>query len=828
MIYAIGVLYRPPKGNIIDCFECLDGILSQLISDCNGIIMIGDLNINMLSWDRCADYLKRFLDIYSLTQIVSEPTRITPTSQSLLDLIICSNPEMISDCRVLNLHSSFDHCVVSCSLTGAVNRSSQKVIQVRNWNNFDHDIFQEMLAKIDWNYIYHIEDVDDMVQFITLNLLNIFDSCCPLRIIRVSKNRSPWITHNIREMMKTRDRAYSKFKRTNDVAHWQFYKELKNYVNRAIEVEKKAYLDFSLRQKDSRGIWKRMRHLNILNSNSSDVPCDLFDKNDINSHFVQLPVITKSAEQVNLLNKYNSNTVNPKFCFSVINTCETIRYLFALKSNAAGPDGLTKQMLELAIYHIKDHITFVLNKILTTGKFPTSWKTAMVRPIPKTNSITSIDHLRPINILSSLSKLLEMAIKEQISFFVTINNILPEIQSGFRPSHSCTTALLSVVDDIYAALDQKFNIGLVLLDFSKAFNTVDPKILCRKLYYYGFNDVAIELIKSYLENRTQYVCLNGNCSEKLVVPVGVPQGSILGPLLFALYIADFPDVIEKCQMHVYADDTQVYMGFKSEFTAEASRTISTDLDNLYNIATAHNLKLNALKSKVLLLGSKQKKDQVSSDCVISMNNEVLPIVDQCKNLGVWMDSSMRFTKHVDEVCKGSYAILKQLFPYRKFLSSSTKLMLCESLIVSKISFGDSVYGPAITKKDAMRLQRIQNSCFRYSFGIRKFEHISHVIKANSRLNLAQLRNLHLLTLVHKTLKTKIPSYLSKKLKMFKDVNVLRTRNRDKLVIPKHNSVMYTYSFSYNASKLYNELPPEYLNFSVLNFKKKLKSFLLSK
>nr|CAH7736535.1 unnamed protein product [Callosobruchus chinensis] len=180
-IYAFGLLYRPPKGNIIDCFEHLDGILSQLIFDCNGIIIIGDLNINMLSLDRGAEYLNRFLDIYSLTQVVSEPTRITPTSQSLLDLIICSNPEMISDCKVLNLHSSFDHCRVSCSLTGAFERSSQKIIQVRNWNSFDHGIFQEILQTIDWNYIYQIEEIDDMVQFIALNLLRIFDSCCPLK-----------------------------------------------------------------------------------------------------------------------------------------------------------------------------------------------------------------------------------------------------------------------------------------------------------------------------------------------------------------------------------------------------------------------------------------------------------------------------------------------------------------------------------------------------------------------------------------------------------------------------------------------------------------------
>nr|CAH7750116.1 unnamed protein product [Callosobruchus chinensis] len=129
-------------------------------------------------------------------------------------------------------------------------------------------------------------------------------------------------------MMKTRDKAYSKFKRTRNEAHWNFYRELKNYVNRAIEVEKKAYLDFALRQKDSRNIWRRLRNLNVLNSNNSEVPCDLFDKNDISSHFVQLPVITKNAQQLNLLNKYNSKAVNAEFCFIPIETSDTIKYLF--------------------------------------------------------------------------------------------------------------------------------------------------------------------------------------------------------------------------------------------------------------------------------------------------------------------------------------------------------------------------------------------------------------------------------------------------------------------------------------------------------------------
>lgn len=187
---------------------------------------------------------------------------------------------------------------------------------------------------------------------------------------------------------------------------------------------------------------------------------------------------------------------------------------------------------------------------------------------------------------------------------------------------------------------------------------------------------------------------------------------------------------------------------------------------------------------------------------------------------------MRFTKHVNYLCKSSYNILRQLYPHRSILNSKLKLNICEALIISKLSYCDAIYGPALLKFDSDRLQKIQNSCFRFAYGIKKYEHISFKIAETKKLKLDKLRNVHLLSLVHKVLLSNKPIYLYLKLNRFRDVNSFKTRNTSILVIPRHSTAMFKRCFTYVACKLYNGLPARFQNYSIVNFKKKLKAFFL--
>lgn len=827
--YAIGVLYRPPKSNVLDAFDALENSLSMVLPNCDTILMTGDLNINLLGDNQSVSHFYNFIESFNLSQIIKEPTRYTNTTQTLIDIIITSDNECINEGRVINLHDVSDHCALACNINKLKSVNYFKSVTFRDFKNFDENIFFRQFHGVNWDNIYEMHDVNCMVQFLNENLIEVFDVTAPIRTVRVTKPPAPWLTFNVKEMMKLRDKAFKKFKETRSPTHWNYYKDLKNQVNYAIRREKKAYMEFVMAKNNTKITWQSLKSLKIINKgNKYDIPDNLLDLDAINTHFTNPLEMNKTPEQINFLQTYKqrNNNINASFKFSNVEKKHVIKYLNSIKSNSVGSDLVSLKMFQLVSFYLVDHITFILNFALSTSIFPDAWKQANVLPLAKISNPTEMGHLRPISILPMLSKLLELAMKTQISEYVFENNIIPMSQSGFRDQHSTTTALTTITDDLIKATDEGKVNCLVLLDYSKAFDTMDPNILCDKLSYYNFAESAVLLIRNYLLNRNQRVVYNSKSSNLRYIHLGVPQGSILGPLLFSIYISDFYKVVSHCNIHNYADDTQVYFSFDPDLSHLAVEKITNDLNRLVDISAAHNLKLNANKSVFMLFGSKQKREAIKQHIKINIKDNELPLATEAKNLGLWFDSDMRFSKHINHLCKTSYNILRQLYPHKHMLNSKTKLNICEALIISKVSYCDTIYGPALLKYDSNRLQKIQNSCFRFAFGIRKYDHINYKFNENKKLKLDQLRNMHTLTLVHKVLQSGKPTYLYKKLFRFEGVSTYNTRNKNTLVIPKHSTAMFKRCFTYNACKLYNSLPVNFQNYSLINFKKKLKSFLL--
>lgn len=424
-----------------------------------------------------------------------------------------------------------------------------------------------------------------------------------------------------------------------------------------------------------------------------------------------------------------------------------------------------------------------------------------------------------------LSKVVEKIMNYQIRDHINRYNILPPHQSGFRAGYSCATALLGVIDDIIMDIDSGKTTALILLDYSKAFDTISHEILFSILHYVGFSDSAIKFLRSYLDNRMQYVETCNGTSNKGKITCGVPQGSILGPLLFCIYTCDITNCLNSCKAHLYADDTQIYFSFFHNDLNQANDIINTDLNKLVEISERHKLTINPTKSSVLIFG--KCKEQVEPNINITVGNRGLVCTRVARNLGVELDTDLRFKTHINKCTQRAYANLKYLYPHRHILSQSLKIKITDMLVLSHFNYCDSVYGPCLDKANANKIEKIQKACLRYIYGIRKYEHVTYKLKDTKWLNMEARRKLHCTTLFHNIVLNKSPPYLYNKIKYRSDVHTLNLRFRGLISPPHYRTTLYRRCFSYNIFLLYNKVPFHYKSFKFPKFKIMYKKFLLT-
>lgn len=485
-------------------------------------------------------------------------------------------------------------------------------------------------------------------------------------------------------------------------------------------------------------------------------------------------------------------------------------------------------MIRLCCPLIIPHITHLVNSCLVEGVFPEIWKSALVCPLPKVSNPETLRDLRPISLLPVLSKVAERVISIQLTEYLSVFDVLPVTQSGFRPGYSCETALLKVTDDLIDAVDKGMLSCLVLLDFSHAFDTVNHSVLLAILEHIGFDATAVSLFRNYLINRSQSVRLNGSLSSPRTVLYGVPQGSILGPILFTIYTSNLLADLKYIKSHIYADDTQLYYSFPPSDWRVATSRVNEDLQQLFSKSLEHNLILNPAKSKVILFGPKRVCKEISTVFRVAINNINIPIVDKAKSLGLILDNTFRYRDQISLAIRNAYINLKKLFPFRHIFNEKVKRNLCDSFVLSQFSFCSPIYHACLDNISRNRIQKVQNACLRYIYGIRKFDHISHKLLSAQWLNMQNRRLLRILSLFHKIILTKTPPYLYNKIRYRTDVHNLLTRFRGRISPPVHKTVLFESSFTYQIYLLYNRLPLHFLSCSMSLFKSKIFQFLFLK
>ena len=380
--------------------------------------------------------------------------------------------------------------------------------------------------------------------------------------------------------------------------------------------------------------------------------------NMFNSYFVNLSkaLLSNNAEYsatLSTLRQFTETKLNSsnEFCIQPIEETEVFNMLQRLNtSKSSGVDCLGPRLLKLAAPVISKCVAHMINQSITRGFFPDELKIAKVTPIHKKGDRSDPSNYRPISILPTLSKIYERHVASQIHAYLSTFNLLHVEQSGFRQFHSCQTALTKLVDTWLREMDNGNITGVSFLDFRKAFDLVNHKILIEKLKCYNFHSSTIKWFSSYLENRSQSVQMGNAHSSLAPATCGVPQGSVLGPLLFLTYINDLPLHVKSSNLSLFADDATLH---KSARTIDSiNLPLNTDVEKIKKWCQENGMIINENKSKCMLLGTSQKLSKENSNILtIGVNGSTLEHVDCEKLLGVYIDPSLQFSKHIDHVCR---------------------------------------------------------------------------------------------------------------------------------------------------------------------------------
>ena len=536
----------------------------------------------------------------------------------------------------------------------------------------------------------------------------------------------------------------------------------------------------------------------------------------------------KIARTINWINSKQKK--GGTFTLHEVTEREVIKIAKSLKSNATGADDISPYFVKLSIEQSAAALTDIINTSFRTGIFPESWKKAIVIPIPKIETPLTPTDYRPISLLSVLSKIIEKLVSQQVVNYLLQYQLFDTHQSAYRTNHGCATALLTITDDFFSAMDKGEVILLTLLDYSKAFNCANHDITLAKLKSLGFDNTALKWVNSYLSGRSQKVKTQDGFSQWKNLVNGVPQGSILGPLLFTILLIDIKDSIKNCSIHLYADDSQLYIMGNTRDIHLMIAKLNEDLRKIHNFSVANNLLLNTGKCKFIIIGSDKNLKDIDAMNLphIEIAGTPLKRKREVYDLGVLLDENLSWETHCDKVIGKAYGKLREAYQAKNFLNRKSKIAVVEAYVLSQLNYCDIIM-QNLSQAIKAKIQKLQNACTRFIFGLRKYDHISEHFRQLNTTNMDNRRNLHSLSQMHKITNSKAPTYLCNKISYRNALHRHNTRGNTLLHIPAYRNTYGRDRYFRRVAQSYNRtmsLAGFTRDMSIASFKKKLKRHLI--
>ena len=704
--------YRPPSGKI-DAFinilkQSINGALNQH-HNCPDLIILGDFNVDY-SKTRHPDRrtLKNLFDDLGLKQIINTPTRITNKCKSVIDLIITNIlGDTIAGSGVFDVIIS-DHLPVYINIKKSRKRHQHIPIYTRlyrlySYENFSNTLLDNQQWCMFWNNANSIDECWYQMQEIVLDSLN---KICPLKKIVRRIDQYPWVDKELLTAISLKNRLYKMAARKNgDNNYWKDYKNQRSIVRRLLISKRRNYIMHTLNNNrdDPKRFWKEVsQNLHFgktrsdvspiqLKNESGDLLSGLDASNILNQYYatvgerLALKFAPPNATNINRIPNQHYPMYEP-MVFRFVDIREMTSLVKSLKNNnPLGIPHLKTTILKDALKILVLELTFLINKCLDNAYVPLTWKKGIITPIPKVSCCTSPSDYRPISVLPAVSKILERAVYNQLVYYLEVNGLLDSRQHGFRRGRSTLSAIYEVVQHLYDNMDQGNITYCAFIDYSKAFDTLDHAILLRKLHFLGISAHVVSWCRSYLESRQQSVKNQTDVSRELTIKYGVPQGSILGPLFFIIYVNDLLQEFGQLdpKITLYADDTVIYVSSKSP--RDACKRLENGLTKLSRWCNTNKLSINVKKTKLLVV-------DLQSVCTgyakPKLNGQELDQVNSYNYLGVSIDDKLDFGKFLREKYGKVHSRVYQLGKMRKYINSSISCIIYKQMIVPLSDYSD--------------------------------------------------------------------------------------------------------------------------------------------
>ena len=848
------VIYRTPSHNSIPQITAdLNDILERVKHENKTVIITGDLNIDLLKHSQ-HNQTNQFIDMLianNLTPRITMPTRITNSSATLIDHMFSNIDSDKAIAGTLKTDITDHYCNFIFINFEAEKQSHPKHVTYRKQDKKSLENLNAALQNTNWSNVLNLTDPNMAYE----NFLSTYTDLMNIHLPIVTKpynkfkhRKEPWVTRGILKSLKTKEKLYIKMIKSKNTPNYDInrinYTVYVTIYKRIIKQAKIQYWNskFEYSKQNMKQTWNNINDILNKSKNKCDFPEKFYFENKeisdhheianrFNTHYVnmgstlanQIPPFHGSAlDYLTVNNNPNSFYFEPSTPFEVSTVINSLK-----PKTSCGHDNISTKLIKLTSSAISIPISHIANISMQQGIFPTSMKIAKVIPIYKKDNKSHFINYRPISLLPGFSKILEKLIHIRLFKYLTKNNILALNQYGFQPNMSTEFAILELQDRIIKAIAKKEYCLGFFVDLSKAFDTLNHNLLVSKLKHIGIRGCALNWFISYISDREQYVSYNSALSERLKITSGVPQGSILGPLLFLIYVNDIGQALQKSYNILFADDTTLLLR-NTNFKTLIQET-NTEINGLYKWFCLNKLSLNINKTNYILFHNYNKTIPLDRAPVV-INNSNIEEVSHVKFLGIFFDKHLNWKTHLTHKCSQIIKVVAILARLKNTLPTAILKNIYTSLILPHLNYGVTAWGNA-KNREMERLIILQKKAVRHILNKPYNSHTGSIFK---KLNILTVNDIFLCNcckLYQKSVKSILRPYLQSQLQTNRETHDYETRQQSDIHCTNIKTSLEEQCLNFKVSTAWNMLPESIkllVNISPQMFSHRLKRNFVSR